>query len=190
MLKKEDIKSIIKVGITLFLITSVSAFVLALVNGVTEPKILENTAQKQMLSMKKVLPLADEFLEVSYVTENKDISAVFEGISKDELSGYVVLVSPNGYGGKISMAVGITKDLKVSGVDIISQSETPGLGANCTKDKFKNQFIDKTNGIKVVKNNAKDNEIDAISSATVTSKAVTAGVNGALEAISKIKEDN
>ena len=68
-------------------------------------------------------------------------------------------------------------------IDITGQSETPGLGANCVREDFKAQFAGKKLGISVVKRNAKDNEIDAISSATITSKAVTKGVNDALEAV-------
>ena len=127
--------------------------------------------------MKKVLQDAESF-------ESAEFQSV-DGNSATELylagdAGAVIKVSPSGYGGKIDMVVGVDKDLKVTGVEIISQSETAGLGSNCTNDSFKAQYVGKTAGINVVKNGAKDNEIDAISSATVTSKAVTKGVNDAI----------
>jgi len=170
-------KEIIKVGFILFAITAVAALVLAVVNNFTAPVILENNKKAQEIAMKKVLAEAESFS----LTEFNPI----DGNSATELyiadgAGAVVKVSPSGYGGKIDMVVGVDNDLKVTGVEIISQSETAGLGSNCTNDDFRAQFVGKSSGIKVVKNGAKENEIDAISSATVTSKAVTKGVNDAL----------
>ena len=76
--------------------------------------------------------------------------------------------------------------MSVNSIDITSQSETPGLGANCVNDSFKLQYTAKTKDIKIVKSNPKGNEIDALSSATVTTKAVTKGVNDALAAAEKL----
>lgn len=73
---------------------------------------------------------------------------------------------------------------------ITSQSETAGLGANCTKDEFKDSFKGKSAEITVVKNGAKNNQIDALTSATITSKAVTRGVNAAIEAAKMCGEAN
>lgn len=170
-------KEIIKVGFILFAITAVAALVLAVVNNFTAPVILENNKKAQEIAMKKVLPEAEAF-------EPAEFEAV-DGNCATELyiagdAGAVIKVAPSGYGGKIDMVVGVDKDLKVTGVEVISQSETAGLGANCTNDDFKAQYVGKTSGINVVKNGAKENEIDAISSATVTSKAVTKGVNDAI----------
>ena len=170
-------KEIVKVGFILFAITAVAALVLAVVNDFTAPVILENNKKAQDIAMKKVLQDAESF----ELTEFQPV----DGNSATELylagdAGAVIKVSPSGYGGKIDMVVGVDKDLKVTGVEIISQSETAGLGSNCTNDSFKAQYVGKTAGINVVKNGAKENEIDAISSATVTSKAVTKGVNDAI----------
>ena len=187
MLKKEDIKMIIKVGFTLFAITAVAALVLGFVNGLTEPVIEANTAKKQEIAMQKVLPDATAFSPISYTGEL--VSEISEGKNTaDETVGYAVMVEPVGYGGEISMAVGVDTDGVVTGVDIISQSETAGLGANCTKEDFKNQFIGKEYEITVTKNGAQGNSIDAISSATITSKAVTLGVNTAIKAVNELKE--
>ena len=69
----------------------------------------------------------------------------------------------------------------MTAIDILEHSETPGLGANSTKDEFKKRFKGKQAGIEVVKNSPKDNDIQAISGATITSKAVTRAVNAAIE---------
>jgi electron transport complex protein RnfG len=189
MLKKKDIIEIIKTGLILFLITAVSAGLLAAVNAKTAPIIEKNEKQKQQEAMKIVLPEAESFDDMNLVTDKMDkiISAVYKG-SGD--SGYVVMASPSGYGGEISIAVGVSSNGKVSGVSVVSQSETAGLGAKCTDDEFISQFTGKSENITVSKGNAKDNQINAISSATITSKAVTSGVNAAIEAAKIAKEGN
>mgnify|MGYP004506649355 CR=1 FL=1 len=189
MLKKSDIPNIIKTAVILFLITGIAALILAVVNNFTAPIIAENSAKKQAAAMQNVLKDA-EFSEEN-LAENVDdpeISEIYKAQKDGSAAGYVVMVNPNGYNGAISMVVGIDAEGKVSGIDIISQSETAGLGANCVKDEFKDQFVGKSGEISVVKNDPKDNEIDAITSATITSKAVTSGVNKALAAAEKLEE--
>lgn len=189
MLKKSDIPNIIKTAVILFLITGIAALILAVVNNFTEPIIAENSAKKQEEAMQRVLKDAEFSKEnLADKAEDSDVSEIYEAQKDGAAAGYVVMVNPNGYNGAISMVVGIDTEGKVSGVDIISQSETPGLGANCVKEEFKDQFIGKSGEISVVKNDAGDDEIDAITSATITSKAVTSGVNKALAAIEKLEE--
>ena len=189
MLKKSDIPNIIKTAVILFLITGIAALILAVVNNFTEPIIAENSAKKQAAAMQNVLKDA-EFSEENLAenVDDPDISEIYKAQKDGSAAGYVVMVNPNGYNGAISMVVGIDAEGKVSGIDIISQSETAGLGANCVKDEFKDQFVGKSGEISVVKNDPKDNEIDAITSATITSKAVTSGVNKALAAAEKLEE--
>ncbi len=196
MIKKEDIKGIVKVGLILFAITAISALILAVVNNVTAPVIAANNAKKQAEAMQKVIPgaagFSDENLAMKFLLSSDDsadklsnISQIFEAKdSNGNTAGYAVMVNPNGYGGIISMVVGVSEDGTVTGVDIISQSETAGLGARCTEDGFKAQFAGKKANITVAKGGSgDDNSIDAISSATITSKAVTSGVNAAIDAV-------
>lgn len=178
--RKEGIE-ILRVGIMLFLITAVAAAILAGVNSLTAPIIAENDRLAEEKAFIAVLPMAAGFEKVEFKPEEKSIvTEIFSGGS----AGVVVKVSPNGYGGEISMVVGVDNEYKVTGIEIISQGETAGLGSNCTKDEFKEQFKGKTENIEVVKNGAKNNQVDAISSATITTKAVTKGVN---EAVSTVK---
>lgn len=182
MVNKKVIGEIIKVGLILFAITAISAAVLALADSYTRPVIEENNKIAQNEAMKKVLPEADDFQKLEF-TQTATVDEVY--ISEN---GYAVKVSPKGYGGEIGMIVGIDNELLVTGVEIITQSETAGLGANCKTPEFRQRFIGKTENIKVVKNGAKDNEVDAISSATITTKAVTLGVNEAISTVKSIKE--
>ncbi len=185
MVKKNVITEIFKVAIILFSITAVAAAILASVNSVTAPVIAENDRKAQEIAMKAVLPEATMFDKIEY--ELNDSSSVTEVYLSDV--GYAVKAAPKGYGGAISMIVGVDNDLKVTGVEIISQSETAGLGAKCTDSSFKTQFVGKTENIVVSKNATKENEVDAITSATITSKAVTKGVNDAIEAAKEAKGD-
>ena len=180
MANKKDGIEIVKVGVVLFLITAIAAAILASVNGFTAPVIAENKRIAEEAAMKAVLPDATEFVKAEYAELTDSlVSAIYEGTG----AGYVVKVNTNGYGGTISLIVGIDNEYKVTGVEVISQSETAGLGANCTKEDFRAQFVGKTENIEVVKNGATGNQVDAISSATITTKAVTKGVNAAILAV-------
>lgn len=186
MLKKEELLEIFKVGGILCLITAIAALALAATNAKTAPLIAQHEQEKQEAAMKVVLPDADGFDSENLKNDSMEeiVTAVYA--AKDQ-SGYAVMVSPNGYGGAISLAVGVSADGTVTGLDVISQSETAGLGANCTKESFREQFTGKTEGITVTKNGASGNQINAISSATITSKAVTSGVNAAILAVKEVK---
>lgn len=179
MAEKKEGFEIIKVGIILFAITAVAALILAKVNDVTKPIIEEQEIEKMQAAMAEVLPEADVFEEVPLeLSEESTLTKIYKTDA-----GYVVFAAPKGYGGEITMAIGIDAEFKVAGLSIISaEHETAGLGANCKNKEWQSQFIGKTEDIQVVKNGAKDNQIDAISSATITSKAVTKAVNEALKA--------
>lgn len=185
MLKKSDITDIIKTGLTLFLITGIAAFVLSAVNGVTEPIITENNEKNQEAAMRQVMPDAESFEKLEAEASSEEdvpIAGIYSAKQGGECMGYVVIAEPNGYNGAVTTVVGVDRDGKVTGVDITNQTETAGLGANCTKPEFKDGFRGKTKGITVVKSGAKNNQIDALTSATITSKAVTRGVNAAIDA--------
>lgn len=187
MLNKSEKIEIIKVSLILFLITAISAALLAVVNSITSPIIEQNEIIKQNSAMKLVLEDADSFGEENLRNDKMDkiVTAVY---NSNNNAGYVVIASPSGYGGAINLAVGVSEEGMVKGVNVISQTETAGLGSNCTDEDFLEQYKGKVEEITVSKTNAKDNQINAISSATVTSKAVTKGVNAAIEAINILKE--
>lgn len=187
MAKGKNISEIIKIGLILFAITAVAALILAFVNDKTLPTIEQNNIATQNEAMKAVFEDAVNFEKIEAALEDSlpEGSCVNSIYAADD-KGFVVLASPKGYGGEISLAVGVDNDLVVTGVYVISQSETAGLGANCVKPEWLTQFEGKTENIEVKKGSASGNQIDAISSATITSKAVTKGVN---DAISAVKED-
>ena len=129
-----------------------------------------------------------EFVRIAPYTDmltDKNVKTISKAIVKDgQVIGYTIKTSSKGYGGAIELMVGISKDSKITGVEIGNHSETPGLGSKATEPMFKNQYVDKdvSNSLLVVKGSANnDNEISAISGATITSNGVTSGVNAAMK---------
>ena len=96
--------------------------------------------------------------------------------------GYVITVTDKeGYGGDITLTVGIQKDKTVNGISILSINETAGLGMEAKEKKFKKQFENKkVDSFVYQKEASAENEIDVISGATITTNAVTNGVNTAI----------
>lgn len=183
-------KGTLIISLKLFIITAIAALCLAAVNRITTPIIDKNNSILEKESQQEVLPEAFEFMASetpSLDREGITVDKFNVGLDKDgNISGYVVTVTSNaGYGGDIKVMVGIDQDLKVNRVKIMESSETAGLGANASKPKFIDQFVGVDSELSVVKGEAKENEISAIASATVTSKAVTSCVNAALDAANK-----
>ena len=167
---------IARLALTLLVITSVVAAALAGVNAVTAPVIAAITAQKTQDAIEAVLPSGGEKVE-TFADETGLVTAVYASES-----GYAIEVNPSGFDGEITMMVGISKEGKVLGIDIISHTETAGLGAvaaarNNAGKAFRSQFADQSGSLAVSKDGG---SIDAITGATITSRAVTAGVNAAL----------
>lgn len=174
-----NIKEIFKTGLILFFVTAIAALLLAVVNMVTAPVIEQNQYNRTQEALKVVMSDAQEFSEVD-VDDETIAGAYIAKDSSGEKMGVCVISTANGYGGEIEVLVGVS-DGKVTGVQIMSHSETPGLGANATKPGFYEQYTGKSSGIAAVKQNPSDNEIQAMSGATITSKAVTEAVNYAID---------
>ena len=166
--------------IVLFIICIVASFLLALTNDVTAPKIAAVNAENEAKSRQVVFEAAASFGEEF---TNDDGIKLVPALDKDGATiGYVVVTVEKGYGGDISVMTGVDLEGKVTGVNILTSNETPGFGANAKKDYFRNQFIGKILGIGVTKDTPAENEIKALTGATITSKAVTKAVNAAIEA--------
>ncbi len=116
------------------------------------------------------------------VDDGAVIDEAVEAIQGGETIGYVITsTDPNGYGGDIQVSVGIQSDGTVSGIAILSISETAGLGMKAAEPDFYEQYSGKqTDHFYVSKDGGEGEEIDAISGATITSRAVTGAVNSSL----------
>lgn len=182
-------KDMFKLGLNLLIISAVAALLLALTNNVTASTIAQRNEQANAEARKLVLSTATDFEEVKDVkTDNSkgiEVSEVYE--AKDASGntvGYTLKVLPSGYGGEIELMVGIDSAKgQVSGINVVSNSETAGLGAKATEPEFSDQYKGKPlEELSVLKNGTPgDTEIKAISGATITSTAVTNGVDAAIE---------
>lgn len=188
---------IIKTALILFLITAIAALLLAIVNMKTAPLIEINNQKKITDALAAIMPEAKNFEEITDVSEYDGIAKKYDGeiqnlyIAKSENgenAGVCAIVETKGYDSGLTTAVGVNNN-KVTAIEIISHNETPGLGANAAKPEFTEQFSGKEKGIEAVKNGASENDIDAISGATLTSKGVTRSVNCVLEIAEQIEKE-
>ena len=181
-MKKFDLKEVLVPTISLFLICAIVTLLLAVTNSVTKPQIEKLQIETANKTKAQVLSVADSFSDEKTAQLNGATYTYFEGYDKENnVVGYVFTTSAKGYGGDIVTMVGVNNDGTVSGMDFLSISETAGLGMNADADEFKNQFVGKSGEIGVNKNAPAENEIQALTGATITSKAVTNAVNIALE---------
>lgn len=190
---------IVKDTLALTVITLVSGLLLGLVNDITAGPIASQQAKEKEEAYKAVFADAASFETVtsgedtdleSYLDENgfkaQNIDEVI--LAKDDQGnelGYAFTVTTSeGYGGDIQFAMGVQDDGTLNGISILSISETAGLGMRATTDDFKNQFKDKNvEKFTYTKTGAtSDDEIDALSGATITTNAMTNGVNVGLAA--------
>ena len=188
---------VVKISLILFLITAIAALLLAYVNKVTAPLIAENNQKKINDALAVVMTSATDFEKVENtdiaqkLADNYDaeVDSIYMAKNADKTVGVCAIVVTKGYDAGLTTAVGVNLEGKVEGIEIISHKETPGLGANATKPEFKDKFKGKTQNIAVVKSGAKDNEIDAMSGATMTSNGVTDGVNCVIDIAAELMKE-
>ncbi len=176
-------KEIMKLGSILLLICVIAAALLGLTNEVTIGRILEQREAAAQEARLAVLPEADRF-EAIDASAYESLEQLFEGYSGDELVGHVAKTLPSGFGGGIEVFAGVSTDGTLTGVRVGSHAETPGLGANVTLPSFYDQYTGMAaETIGVAKSAPGEGEILAVTGATITSQAVTDGVNAAIETI-------
>ena len=174
----KTVRYILRLTLTLLLITGVTAALLGLVNELTEDKIDKLTREKAEKAMQEVLP-AEQYEALP--VEADGITAAYRAGD----AGYVLRVSTSGFGGAIDMMVGVDTNGTVTGISIISHSETASLGANCTREDFRSQFVGASGAVAVTKDGG---QIEALTGATVTSRAVSDGVSLALRYVKEVLE--
>ena len=177
MKTESTVKYIARLALTLLAITVVVAAALAGVNSITKPIIDRLTAEKTQQAIAAVLPGGYD----SEITDFEDATGLVSKVYAGE-AGYAFEVTPGGFDNTITMMVGVGKDGNVLGIDIISHTETAGLGAVADAATpagvaFRDQFIGMSGSVSVSKDGG---EVEAITGATITSRAVCVGVNAAL----------
>lgn len=184
-MKNIKVKDILVPAIALLVICLVATALLAGTNMITTDKIAQNAVEKENSSRMIVLPEGKEYGEVTTL-ENGLIWCEGKDDSGNTV-GYVFTSSAKGYGGAIGVMVGLDTEGVITGIEILSHGETPGLGANATSDGFKSKFVGKSGELTVDKNSNDGQNIQAITAATITSKAVTSAVNAVIAEFENIR---
>ena len=177
---KIDLKEIIVISLKLFIVVLLSAVLLAVVYSITIVKIEENEKEREKENIKIIMPDAKSF-------EYKDnYYVLFSDENKNNIIGYIFKTASKGYGGNVICNIGIRKDGKISGIVVVSHSETPGLGSKIEEVKsgenepyYLKRFKDKS-----------ENElgsVETISGATISSKAVIGCVKESYKIFNNIK---
>lgn len=194
----------IKNTVSLMLITLIAGLLLGLVYEITKEPIKAERQRAKEEAYKEVFAEASSFEKIDFDNKEKISPLAKQGFNarideamrvmdkNGDFAGYVLTVTNHeGYGGDIQFAMGVKADGTVNGISFLSISETAGLGMKAAEDDFKKQFANKNASSFVYTKSgaAAENEIDALSGATITTNAVTNGVNAGLFYISTLEEE-
>lgn len=181
MKKANIVKDIVMPVVVLTAICIIVTLLLSVTNMITVDKIAQINLETLAESQRVVLPQGETFDELQ-----KDVA--YKGVDAGgNTVGYVVVTSAAGYGGQVKVMTGIDASGSVTGVVILEHSETPGLGAKSTSSDFRDQFIGMAaEGTVQVKKDG--GNVDAISGATITSRAVSKAITEAFEIYNSVKE--
>ena len=169
-------KETMRYGFILALICIIAAGLLAGVNMLTLPKIFAQALAEEQAALKEVMPMAVKFTAVKPDADKETLYyKAFD--SRNKLIGFVFKASGKGYSSIIETLVGIFLDHKISAIKVISQNETPGLGMKVVETKFRDRFNSR--------NSLDLSSVEAISGATISSRAV---MNSVMKKAQEIKE--
>ena len=187
-------KFILKVAGTLTVIALVVAALLGLVNSITAGKIAEIDAENTRIAMSAVVPEGSEFTDKLEISDEVAAAAAAQGGKLTELygvknagadAGYVMKIAASGSQGTITMMVGVDANKAITGISVVSHSETSGIGTkvmgnepNAAGVPVLDQFIGMSGSGSLVVGKT----VTAISGATVSTKGITMGANAALAA--------
>ena len=171
---------ILRLALTLFIIAAVVAAALAGVNSITKPVIDQLNAEKTQKAIEAVLPGGFDEELAYFDNQGGLVSKVYKGAN-----GYALEVLPSGFDNTITMMVGVDTEGKVLGISVVSHTETAGLGAvaaaqTSAGEAFRGQFVGQSGSVGVTKDGG---TLDAITGATITSRAICVGVNAALACV-------
>lgn len=189
-------KNMLKDTFKLFMITLFAGLILSVVYEITKEPIAKQEEKARQEAFAAVFEAGEQFETTKLNPEETEaalLAAGISGVTIEEAAaalggdgsrlGYCVTVTTHeGYGGDIKLTVGITMDGTISGISVLDISETPGLGMKAESDLTPQFAGKKAARFEYTKTGAAlDNQVDAISGATITTKAVTNAVNASLE---------
>lgn len=196
MENKADVRNMLKDAVILFAITLIAGLVLGLVYELTKDPIRQQQEKAIQEACKAVFGQADSFRELEYTVDEEltaelasdgvTVGKAYEALDSAGIPlGYVIQsTSSEGYGGNITIYIGVTFKKELNGISILEIAETPGLGMKADEEltpQFRNKKVQEFTYTKT--GSKSDSEIDAISGATKTTKALTDAVNGGLKVV-------
>ena len=183
MKNESNVLYILRLSLTLLIITAVVAALLAGVNSITAPRIQKAKEEKTQAAINEVLPGGGQEIDFAGADTTGLVTKVYASDS-----GYAVEVTPSGFDNTITMMVGVNKNGEIIGISIISHTETAGLGAvaaanTSAGDAFRNQFAGMSGTVSVSNDGG---EVIPLTGATITSRAVCEGINAALACVENL----
>ncbi|MDP2754717.1 MAG: RnfABCDGE type electron transport complex subunit G [Nitrospirota bacterium] len=166
-------KDILKITLNLVVIYLIGGLILAVVYARTSPIMFKNAVIEKEAALKKLMPDADKIEKIGDWSIHEKHSEYFVAKKGDNIIGYIIQSFGKGYSSYINTLIAVDKDFRVQRINVLGHAETPGLGDEIETDSFKNQFKDKdVEHLKVLKTETTE-YIQAISGATISSRAVT-----------------
>jgi electron transport complex protein RnfG len=166
-------KDILKITLNLVVIYLTGGLILAVVYARTSPIMFKNAVIEKEAALKKLMPDADKIEKIGDWSIHEKHSEYFVAKKGDNIIGYIIQSFGKGYSSYINTLIAVDKDFRVQRINVLGHAETPGLGDEIETDSFKNQFKDKdVEHLKVLKTETTE-YIQAISGATISSRAVT-----------------
>ena len=181
-MKEHD--SMLRIAGNLMAACFIAGLVIGAVYFVTAPVAAQSAAARKEAALRALVPEADRFVEID--RQNGWYRAEQNGAPV----GYIVPASTNGYGGEIKLLVAVTPDEHVIDFKILAHNETPGLGDNAGKEPFRAKIRGKDAAhLIVTKDQGNTDDVQAMTGATISSRAVTCGVKRAVAAVSRYLAD-
>jgi len=165
--------SILHLSFSLFIITFVVAVMLSVVNYFTAP-VIKNSERNIIKNSLEIIYEGADFEEIEVTPQNQANGIV--SVYKAEELGYCLNVVTNGYGGELKLLIGINRNLSVAGVEVISSNETQNIGSKALEKSYLDKFISLTSPYNV----------NAVSGATITSKAVKDSIEIATASVKEL----
>ena len=174
----------IKPAVALVIITLFFSAALGFVYNITYDPIEAQKARNEAENVSALILGTEDTLGEDIADSGNSVTRKITCYADGEIIGYAIVAEPKGYSGAVSVMVGFNAEGELLGVQILRHTETPGLGSKATQPEFLAQYISGVDRFTVVKTaNPAPGEIDAITSATITTNAVTEGVNDAIDYI-------
>ena len=174
--------------LSLGIICLVSSGILAVVYALTKKPIEAAAEKKTNDAIMQVLPAFDGQPERLSIEADGKLYEYYQVMKDGNVSGYAITAAATGFGGPVSLMVGVTSEGIVYNTSVLSQSETPGLGAKCTEPSFADQFKNLDPAVTRLAVKKDGGDIDAITASTITSRAYVNAVNNALAIFKAITE--